>query len=72
MNIENEKQSTTPINWYYLLQFEGDPRFRLHAKQARKNGVKAECTPAGWIYQRNEDADEVEKRNAKGKRREGR
>lgn len=69
VNIENEKQSTTPINWYYLLQFEGDPRFRLHAKQARKNGVKAECTPAGWIYQRNEDADEVEKRNAKGKRK---
>lgn len=57
------------IKWHYLLQFEGDPGFRLSGPKARRNGVKAEFTEAGWVYQRKEDGEEVGKRHSKGKRK---
>lgn len=59
----------TKIRFHYLLQIEGDPEFRLSAKSARKNGVKAEFTSAGWVYQRREDAEDVSKRWTQGKRK---
>lgn len=54
---------------YYLIQVDGDPEFRLPAKSARKNGVKAEFLPAGWVYQNKKDAEEVAKRWTQGKRK---
>ena len=63
------KPSTLKLVFYYLLQIEGDPEFRLSAKSARKNGIKAEFTPAGWIYQKKEEGEEVANRWTKGKRR---
>ncbi len=60
---------TTPFNFYYLLQVDGDPEFSLVAKSARKNGIKAEYTAAGWVYQRKEDAEKVAKRWSQGKRK---
>lgn len=70
IKLENEKSSiTTPIKWCYLLQFEGDPGFRLSGTKARKNVAIAEFTEAGWVYQRKEDGEEIGKRHSKGKRK---
>lgn len=54
---------------YYLLQVRNDPKFKLTAKSARRRGVNAEFTPAGWVYQRKEDAEDVAKRWTEGKRK---
>lgn len=70
--IESTKQSQHPSKkpeLYYLIQIEGDPKFRLTAKSARKNGVKAEFLPAGWVYQSKKDAEEVANRWTQGKRK---
>jgi hypothetical protein len=63
------RPNTLKLVFHYLLQVEGDPEFRLSAKSARKNGIKAEFTPAGWIYQKKEEGEEVANRWTKGKRR---
>lgn len=52
----------------YLIQ-ANDPEFRLSAKSARKNGVKAEFLPFGWVYQNRKDAEEVADRWTQGKRK---
>lgn len=64
-----QKPSTFKPVIYYLLQIEGDPEFRLAAKSARKNGVKAKFTPAGWIYQKKEEGEKVAARWMNGKRK---
>lgn len=66
----NEKASQKQdYNFYHLILVDGDSNFILTAKSARKNGVKAEFLPAGWIYQNKKDAEEVAKRWTQGKRK---
>jgi uncharacterized protein (DUF927 family) len=61
--------SSRELPRYYLIQVHGDPKFRLEAKSARKNGVRAEFLPVGWVYQNRKDAEEVAKRWTEGKRK---
>lgn len=61
--------SSENLKVYYLLQVEGDPKFRLTADSARKNGVKAEFIPAGWVYDNKEHAEDIAKRWTQGKRK---
>lgn len=65
---ETTKETIIP-KVYYLLQANDDPEFRLKANSARKGGVKAEFTSAGWVYQKKEEGEEVAKRCSQGKRK---
>lgn len=76
-NFLNEKMSqkqyskTVPLKQpklYWLIQVDGDRDFKLRAPSAKKNGVKAEFLPAGWVYQNREDAEEIARRWTEGKR----
>lgn len=69
--VEEKNKTNHLLNWgnCYLLQVKGDPEFRLTAKSARKNGVKAEFLDVGWVYQNREDAKEVAERWSQGKRK---
>ena len=69
--IENctEKESRKDIQCYYLIQVDGDPDFRLSTKSARKPGVKAEFTAAGWVYQSKSAAEEIPQKWAQGERK---
>jgi|GEM_PF-3253723 len=53
----------------YLLMVSGDPEFRLNGDQARKDGIKAEFLPEGWVYEKQEDADAVAERFTLGNRK---
>jgi|GEM_PF-4555905 len=71
-----EKQSPDPTAkkctknaTQYLLQVNGDPEFVLKANSARRGGVKAEYTAAGWVYQNKKDIEEVAKRWDQGERK---
>lgn len=66
---EPSHNASEEVRKCYLLQVKGDPEFRLTAKSARKNEVKAEFTPAGWVYQNKKDAEEVAKRWEQGNRK---
>jgi hypothetical protein len=67
--VDKYESKTTLIRSQYLLLVKGDPKFRLDAKSARKNSVKAEFTAAGWVYKNKNDAEDVAKRWTEGNRK---
>lgn len=69
ISTESKNNSSKNLNIYYRLQAEGDPNFKLKEVSARKGGVKAEYTAAGWVYQNKKDAEEKAKEWTKGKRK---
>jgi hypothetical protein len=59
---------STSDNKYYLIVADGLQELRIKADSARKNGVKAECLPVGWVYLNRNDAEDVAQRWTEGKR----
>jgi hypothetical protein len=68
-NTEFKNDFSIGLKSYYLIQVDGDPKFRLASISARKNEIKAEFTAAGWVYQNENDAEEISKRWTQGKRK---